>query len=199
MGWRNDSKPADCRVSLRRNVRPAFSSTPASGWCEPSETSVCFEVHFKAFRLGGLTAHRSPLSRRLAAIKQKTPRTSHISAVSPSHLLSHSCFTTAALSTTGIPPPSAGKSVAPKHSQPISELRTIVNFGNFPTAHGCGFSETVLLQKFPKLTERYEPGFQCRVPAEVTAVVHRSSSDPGVLVVRLQPSHGTRSVSFHPF
>jgi hypothetical protein len=154
---------------------------------------------FQCLRLGGLTAHRSPLSRRLAAIKHKTTRTSHISAVSPSHLLSHSCFTSAALSTTGIPPPSAGKSVAPKHSQPISELRTIVNFGNFPTAHGCGFSETVLLQKFPKLTERYEPGFQCRVPAEVTAVVHRSSSDPGVLVVRLQPSHGTRSVSFHPF
>jgi hypothetical protein len=105
-----------------------------------------------------------------------------------------SSFTAVALSTTGIPPPSAGKSVAPKCSQPISELRTIVNFGNFPTAHGCGFSETVLLQKFPKLTERYEPGFQRRVPAEVTAVIHRSSSDPGVLVVRLHPSHGTRSV-----
>lgn len=81
----------------------------------------------------------------------------------------------------------------------MSELRTIVNFGNFPTAYGCGFSETVLLQKFPKLTERYEPGFQSHVPAEVTAMVHRSPSDPEALVVRLQPANGIPSVSFHPF
>ena len=87
----------------------------------------------------------------------------------------------------------------PKPSQPISELRTIVNFGKFPTDHGCGFSETVLLQKFPKLAERYEPGFQGHVRAEVTAVVHRSSSDPSVLVAGLQSSNDTPSVSFHPF
>ena len=38
--WRNRVKPADCRVSLRRNVRPGISTTPASGGCEPSEMSA---------------------------------------------------------------------------------------------------------------------------------------------------------------
>ena len=38
--WRNRVKPAECRVSLRRNVRPGISTTPASGGCEPSEMSA---------------------------------------------------------------------------------------------------------------------------------------------------------------
>ncbi len=42
-------KPADCRVSLRRNVHPAFFNTPASGGYEPSETTVFVDVHFKVF------------------------------------------------------------------------------------------------------------------------------------------------------
>jgi hypothetical protein len=28
LDWRNGIQPEECRVSLRRNVRPAFSSTP---------------------------------------------------------------------------------------------------------------------------------------------------------------------------
>ena len=84
VGCRNGVQPADCRVSLRRNVRPAFSRTPASGGCQSSETSVFVVVHFKGVRPGGLTPHRSPLSRRLPAIKQKTPLISHVSIVSPS-------------------------------------------------------------------------------------------------------------------
>ena len=42
-------KPADCRVSLRRNVHPAFLTRPASGGYERSKTSVLIDGQFRVF------------------------------------------------------------------------------------------------------------------------------------------------------
>ena len=67
--WRNGVQLKDRRVSLRRNVRPAFSSTPANGGCQPTETSVCVVVHVKVFVSVG--------SRRTARLLGRPPDLPH--------------------------------------------------------------------------------------------------------------------------
>jgi hypothetical protein len=49
LGSRNGVKPEECRVSLRRNVRPAFSGPSVSEGCQSSETAVFVDLHFKVF------------------------------------------------------------------------------------------------------------------------------------------------------
>jgi hypothetical protein len=71
-GWRNAVQPAVCRVSLRRNVRPAFSRPPRSGGCEPSETSVFVEV-LKKVLVSVRSRRPARLLGGLAAVRQKTP------------------------------------------------------------------------------------------------------------------------------
>jgi hypothetical protein len=73
LGWRNDVQPAVCRVSLRRNVRPAISRPLPSGWGEPSEMSVFVGVLTKVLVSVGSRRPDRLLMGCLTAVRQNAP------------------------------------------------------------------------------------------------------------------------------
>jgi len=79
----NGVDPEDCRVSLRRNVRPAFSSTTASEGVGPP-TSVFADVYFKVFVSVG-SRRSARLSETPRCHQSKTILMSHVNTVLPSH------------------------------------------------------------------------------------------------------------------